>query len=49
LSNLFNAGACAGDVENFCSTVKPGELRLAECLTKQQEEEAKGNVQGEMT
>lgn len=40
------AGACAGDVENFCASVKPGEARLADCLSKQQDEEAKGNTEG---
>ena len=42
----FPAGACAGDVENFCASVKPGEARLADCLSKQQDEEAKGNTEG---
>lgn len=43
---ILFAGACAGDIENFCATVKPGEGRLSECLTRQQDEEAKGNVEG---
>lgn len=33
----------------FCDEVKPGEGRLSECLTKQMEEEAKGNVEGELS
>ena len=45
-SEIWWAGTCAGDVENFCTGVKPGEGRLAECLTKQQTEEEKGNVEG---
>ena len=40
------AGTCAGDVENFCTGIKPGEGRLAACLTKQQTEEEKGNIEG---
>ncbi|BDA41257.1 probable Golgi apparatus protein 1 [Coccomyxa sp. Obi] len=44
--DVATTGACAGDVENFCATVKPGEGRLAICLTKQQDEEAKGNIEG---
>jgi hypothetical protein len=33
-------------VENFCASVKPGEARLADCLSKQQDEETKGNTEG---
>jgi hypothetical protein len=40
------AGTCAGDVENFCTGIKPGEGRLAACLSKQQTEEEKGNIEG---
>ena len=40
------AGTCAGDVENFCTGIKPGVGRLAACLTKQQAEEDKGNIEG---
>jgi Golgi apparatus protein 1 len=40
-------GACAGDIDNFCAKVEPGEQRLSACLTQQQEEEAKGNNEGE--
>ena len=41
-----SVGACAGDVENFCASVTPGEARLGDCLSKQQDEEAKGNTEG---
>ena len=34
-------------MENFCASVKPGEARLADCLSKQQDEEAKGNTEGD--
>lgn len=46
LDSTGNAGACAGDIDNFCTDVKPGEGRISECLTKQLEEEGKGNVEG---
>lgn len=42
------AGDCAGDIDNFCMDVKPGEGRISACLTKQLEEENKGNVEGKM-
>jgi len=38
--------SCAGDIDNFCADTKPGEGRISECLTKQFQEEAKGNVEG---
>lgn len=41
------AGDCAGDIDNFCDSVKAGVNRLATCLSKQLEEEEKGNVQGD--
>ena len=44
----LSTGACAGDVENFCASVKPGEARIADCLSKQQDEEAKGNTEGKV-
>ena len=40
------AGLCATDVETFCASVKPGELRLSLCLSNQLAEEEKGNVEG---
>lgn len=40
-------GDCAGDIDNFCEKVTAGVNRLADCLSKQLEEEEKGNVQGE--
>eukprot|EP00884_Botryococcus_braunii_P009910 jgi/Botrbrau1/18920/Bobra.177_2s0074.1 len=39
-------GNCAGDIYNFCSEIKAGMRRLADCLSKQLAEEEKGNVQG---
>lgn len=33
-------------MENFCTGIKLGEGRLAACLTKQQAEEEKGNIEG---
>lgn len=42
----IHSGSCAGDIENFCSKLEPGEQRLAICLTTQQDEEAKGNTEG---
>lgn len=32
---------------NFCPTIKPGENRLAECLSNQLDMELKGNAEGE--
>ncbi|KAK9820440.1 hypothetical protein WJX72_010380 [[Myrmecia] bisecta] len=37
---------CAGDIDAFCDGIKPGESRLADCLTQQMTEEEKGNVDG---
>mmetsp|Transcript_65397 Transcript_65397/g.206659 ORF Transcript_65397/g.206659 Transcript_65397/m.206659 type:complete len:905 (-) Transcript_65397:279-2993(-) len=37
---------CADDIKEFCSTTEVGENRLRDCLTKQQEAESKGNVDG---
>ena len=34
------------DIESFCKSIKPGELRLAVCLSNQLAEEEKGNVEG---
>jgi hypothetical protein len=31
---------------HFCPEVKPGENRIIKCMGNQQDEEAKGNVQG---
>ncbi|KAK9838535.1 hypothetical protein WJX81_005974 [Elliptochloris bilobata] len=45
-ADVATTGTCAGDVENFCTGTKPGEGRLAACLTKQQTEEEKGNIEG---
>lgn len=44
--DISTIGACAGEIDTFCKDVKPGENRLADCLTKQQDEEAKGNIEG---
>lgn len=40
---------CKADVKYFCSTIKPGEGRLATCLSNQIEEEEKGSVTGRKT
>ena len=40
------ADKCAADVDTFCSMVRPGEGRLADCLSAQQAAEEKGNVDG---
>ena len=44
----FVAGFCAGDLERFCAATRPGEGRIALCLTKQLEieQESKGTVEG---
>ena len=44
--DVSTTNACAGDIDNFCPETKPGEGRIADCLTKQLDEEAKGNVEG---
>ena len=43
---FLRSGACAGDIDNFCAKVEPGEQRLSACLSTQQDEEAKGNNEG---
>ena len=45
LSKL-GAVSCAGDIDNFCATTRPGEGRIALCLAEQLEQESKGNVEG---
>ena len=40
------AGSCGGDIDSFCVDVMPGEGRLSGCLTKQIEDEEKGNTDG---
>jgi hypothetical protein len=40
------AGECAGDIDNFCENIEAGIRRLADCLSEQQTDEEKGNVQG---
>lgn len=47
LTDWVPAGLCDNDINSFCPKVKPGELRLSQCLSNQFEEEEKGNVQGE--
>ena len=44
---LARADDCVDDIKEFCSTTEVGENRLRDCLTKQQEAESKGNVDGE--
>lgn len=39
-------GACKADVKHFCQDIRPGEGRIAACLTNQQNEESKGNNVG---
>lgn len=43
---MDTTGSCKGDIKHFCKDIKPGEGRIAACLTNQQNEEAKGNVVG---
>ena len=43
---VWFAGLCMADIDSFCGAVKPGERRIAECLSKQKAEEEKGNVDG---
>lgn len=40
------AGDCKGDIDSFCSTVKAGRRRLADCLQAQVAKQESGNVQG---
>lgn len=40
---------CEADIKYFCVKIKPGEGRLATCLSNQIEEEAKGSVTGRKT
>jgi len=44
--DLDTTGPCASDIMHFCPEVKPGENRIIKCMGNQQDEEAKGNVQG---
>eukprot|EP00242_Pyramimonas_sp_CCMP2087_P000757 CAMPEP_0198232122 /NCGR_PEP_ID=MMETSP1445-20131203/115560_1 /TAXON_ID=36898 /ORGANISM="Pyramimonas sp., Strain CCMP2087" /LENGTH=884 /DNA_ID=CAMNT_0043912773 /DNA_START=630 /DNA_END=3284 /DNA_ORIENTATION=- len=44
--DLDTTGRCASDITHFCAEVKPGEGRLAKCLTTQNDLEEKGNVDG---
>ena len=37
----IGAGACSKELEQWCSSVKPGEGRLAKCMTDQLADEAK--------
>ena len=47
VTSPHGAGACAAAYDAFCAKIKPGEGRFADCLTAQQHEEEKGNVDGE--
>ena len=44
--SFTGAGLCDNDINAFCPKIKPGELRLSECLSNQLAEEDKGNVEG---
>ena len=43
---MSTTGDCASDVKFFCKTVKPGEGRIAACLTNEQDQEENGAVTG---
>src|ERR1700752_2813181 len=36
------AGACAGDIENFCPSVQPGGGRMAQCLLQHKQQLSPG-------
>ena len=36
------AGACAGDIENFCQGVQPGAGRMVQCLTQHKQQLSPG-------
>ena len=36
-ANAQGTGACAGDVQTFCSTVQPGQGRVVQCLRQNKE------------
>ncbi|KAK9797745.1 hypothetical protein WJX73_005342 [Symbiochloris irregularis] len=44
--DISTTGLCDHDIDAFCAKVRPGELRLATCLSNQKTEEEKGNVEG---
>ena len=44
--DVDTTGECAADIKHFCGTTKPGEGRLAACLTNQQDAEAAGTAAG---
>jgi len=47
--DIDTTNKCEADVKYFCSTIKPGEGRLAMCISNQIEEEEKGSVIGRKT
>jgi hypothetical protein len=44
--DVDTTGSCKADIAHFCENTKPGEGRLAACLTNQQEAEAAGTATG---
>ena len=44
--DVDTTGACKADVATFCESTKPGEGRLAACLSNQAEAEAAGTAGG---
>jgi len=45
-ADVSTTGDCASDIKFFCKTTKPGEGRLAACLSNQQDQEENGAVTG---
>jgi len=43
---LDTTGVCKADLASFCEATKPGEGRLAACLSNQAEAEAAGTAAG---
>ncbi len=43
---MDTTGACKADIAAFCESTKPGEGRLAACLSNQAEAEAAGTATG---
>jgi hypothetical protein len=44
--DVDTTGACKADIAAFCESTKPGEGRLAACLSNQAEAEAAGTATG---
>lgn len=46
IGDISTTGHCKGDVASFCSTIKAGRRRVADCLQAQVAKQDSGNVQG---